>query len=132
MGRSDGRPAAGADAAAEPPDPAASEGTEASEGTDAAADGTADPDAESEPESEPNPAPDRSLGLSPREWGYAVLLSVPPGVGAAVGIDTTLRTGLFAPIALAAGAATALTAFALVVAGVGTGTVDESLSPRDP
>ena len=76
--------------------------------------------------------PDRRFGLSRREWGYVLLLSVPPGVGAAVGIDTTLRTGLLAPVALAAGAVTAATVFALVVAGLRTGAVDESLSPRDP
>lgn len=109
----------------------------ASSGTDPDAGATADERGAKEEGATPwtaggRSAPDRSLGLSRQEWGYVLLLSVPPGMGAVVGIDTILRTGLFAPIALAAGAATAATVFALVVAGLRTGAVDESLSPRDP
>lgn len=69
--------------------------------------------------------------MNRRELGYACLLSVPPGVGAAVGVDTTLRIGLFAPTALAAAAVTTLVVAALVVVGLRTGRTDETLSPRD-
>lgn len=58
------------------------------------------------------------------ELGYALLLSLPVGVGVSIGFLKATGQGLTDPLVVGAGAVAALAVFVLVVAGVAIGSPD--------